>query len=94
MPYGGKFNRKAFFDKVKRAARKANEFAKKTQFISKGLGMIDHPIAQTIADKAASLGYGYIGYGRRRRRRGRFPKGSAEAKAYMAYLRSLRRRRR
>ena len=39
------------------------------------------------------LGYGAVGLGAgiKRRRRGRFVKGSPEAKAYMAYLRSLRR---
>ena len=98
MPYYAMgYSGGGIFDKLKRAARKANDIAKKTQIVSKVLTQIGNPTAQRIGSAAASHGYGYIGYGRRRRRsgrRGRFPKGSAEAKAYMAYLRSLRRRRR
>lgn len=40
-----------------------------------------------------NMGAGYKRMGGRRRRRGRFVKGSPEAKAYMRYLRSLRRKR-
>ena len=94
--YAGRYSGGGVFDKLKRAARKANDIAKKTQIVSKVLSEVNNPTAQRIASIAATHGYGYVGYGRRRRRSGRrarFPKGSAEAKAYMAYLRSLRRRR-
>ena len=54
--------------------------------------------AKTASAAAAVVGLGYLGYGavglgagNKRRRSGRFVKGSPEAKAYMAYLRSLRR---
>ena len=54
--------------------------------------------AKTASAAAAVVGLGYLGYGAiglgagiKRRRSGRFVKGSPEAKAYMAYLRSLRR---
>ena len=54
--------------------------------------------AKTASAAAAVVGLGYLGYGAiglgagiKRGRRGRFVKGSPEAKAYMAYLRSLRR---
>ena len=66
--YAGRYSGGRFFVKIKRAAKKANELAKSTQIISKGLKMIDNPMAQKIADKAASMGYGYRGCGRRRKR--------------------------
>ena len=54
-------------------------------------------IIQSLA-AAKIIGAGYLGYGAiglgagiKKRRRGRFVKGSPEAKAYMSYLRSLRR---
>ena len=57
------------YDKLKRAARKANDFAKKTQIVSKVLKEIDNPTAQKIATVAATHGYGYRGCGGRRRKR-------------------------
>lgn len=66
--YAGRYRGGRFFDKIKRAAKKLNSFAKNTQIVSKGLKMIDNPMAQKIADKAASMGYGYRGCGRRRKR--------------------------
>ena len=56
-------------------------------------------MASMIGVGVPAIGKGYLGYGAiglgagiKRRRSGRFVKGSPEAKAYMAYLRSLRRR--
>ena len=55
-------------------------------------------VAKTASEAAAVVGMGYLGYGAiglgagiKRRGSGRVVKGSPEAKAYMAYLRSLRR---
>ena len=66
--YAGRYSGGRFFDKIKRVAKKANELAKSTQIISKVLGQLDNPTAQKIAKGAASMGYGYRGCGRRRKR--------------------------
>lgn len=56
-------------------------------------GAIIQSLAAAKIIGAGYLGYGAIGLGAgiKKRRRGRFVKGSPEAKAYMSYLRSLRR---
>ena len=67
--YAGRYSGGGIFDKIKRAAKKANDFAKKTQIVSKVLKEIDNPTAQKIATVAATHGYGYRGCGGRRRKR-------------------------
>ena len=66
--YAGRYSGGRFINKFKNAAKKLNSFAKNTQIVSMVLGQIDNPMAQKIADKAASMGYGYRGCGRRRKR--------------------------
>ena len=66
--YAGRYSGGRFINNFKRAAKKLNSFAKNTQIISKVLGQIDNPTAQKIAKGAASMGYGYRGCGRRRKR--------------------------
>ena len=66
--YAGRYSGGGIFDKIKRAAKKANDIAKKTQVVSKVLKEIDNPTAQKIATVAATHGYGYRGCGGRRRR--------------------------
>ena len=71
----------------------------KQDVIMKMVEMLPNIGAAIIQSLAAAkiIGAGYLGYGAVglgagiKRRRGRFVKGSPEAKAYMAYLRSLRR---
>ena len=67
--YAGRYSGGGIFDKLKRAAKKANDIAKKTQIVSKVLKEIDNPTAQKIATVAATHGYGYRGCGGRRRKR-------------------------
>ena len=67
--YAGRYSGGGIFDKLKRAARKANDIAKKTQIVSKVLSEVNNPTAQKIATVAATHGYGYRGCGGRRRRR-------------------------
>ena len=50
---------KRFVSKVTNLAKKANDYAKKTQIVSKTLSNINHPVVQAIAQGAAALGYGY-----------------------------------
>lgn len=50
---------KGAWDKIKNAARKVNNFAKRTGIITKALGMVPHPAAQAAASAAKALGYGY-----------------------------------
>ena len=66
--YAGRYSGGRFINKFKNAAKKLNSFAKSTQIVSKVLGQIDNPTAQKIAKGAASMGYGYRGCGRRRKR--------------------------
>ena len=47
-----------FVNKVTNLAKKANNYAKKSQIISKTLSNINHPVVQAIAQSAA-MGYGY-----------------------------------
>ena len=72
----------------------------KQEVIMKMVEMLPNIGAAIIQSLAAAkiIGAGYLGYGAiglgagiKKRRRGRFVKGSPEAKAYMSYLRSLRR---
>lgn len=72
----------------------------KQDVIMKIVEMLPNIGAAIIQSLAAAkiIGAGYLGYGAiglgagiKKRRRGRFVKGSPEAKAYMSYLRSLRR---
>ena len=51
-----------FFEDLGEGLKKAYNFAKDTKVISKGLGLIQHPIAQ-----AASVAAGLIGLGKRRK---------------------------
>ena len=67
--YAGRYSGGGIFDKLNRAAKTANDFAKKTQIVSKVLKEIDNPTAQKIATVAATHGYGYRGCGGRRRKR-------------------------
>ena len=48
-----------FVNKVTNLAKKANNYAKKSQIISKTLSNINHPVVQAIAQSAAAMGYGY-----------------------------------
>ena len=48
-----------FVNKVTSLAKRANNYAKKTQIISKTLSNIDNPVVQAIAQGAAAMGYGY-----------------------------------
>ena len=48
-----------FVNKVTNLAKKANNYAKKSQIISKTLSNINHPVVQAIAQGAAAMGYGY-----------------------------------
>ena len=48
-----------FVNKVTNLAKRANNYAKKTQIISKTLSNIDNPVVQAIAQGAAAMGYGY-----------------------------------
>ena len=48
-----------FVNKVTNLAKKANNYAKKSQIISKTLSNIKHPVVQAIAQGAAAMGYGY-----------------------------------
>ena len=48
-----------FVNKVTDLAKKANDYAKKTQIISKSLSNINHPVVQAIAQGAAAMGYDY-----------------------------------
>ena len=66
--YAGRYSGGRFINKFKNAAKKLNSFAKSTQIVSKVLGQINNPTAQKIAKGAASMGYGYRGCGRRRKR--------------------------
>lgn len=53
----------SFFDKIKKGLSMANNFAKKTGFVSKALKYIPN-YGEQASKIASSLGYGIPGYGR------------------------------
>ena len=62
--------------------------------VIRGIRMLPNIVSATVQSLIDNYMFGggsYLSYGAGKKRRGRFIKGSPEAKAYMTYLRSLRR---